>query len=362
MTYKETLFFIAKCLVINLDSTNNVLIENHLKSGNIDWDAIVKVSANHYVYPALYCNLKRANFLKYVPEDLIEHMIYITDLNRERNLKIINQAKEINELLVTNNITPIFFKGASYLLEELYEDIAERMLGDIDIIIDINDIYNANDILIKNGYAQKAILFSEHRHLPRLINSKRIAAVELHKDFLENPHKENFNLTTVKKSIVKFSGNNVSILGRTDKIAINIFSNQLTDNVFKKKTISLRSLYDFILLKKDIDQSTIIAKYPKYQKNINCYFEVLKFLIDAHFDINLIADKKTKSYLKKVSWFADNPKIHKKYIYLINSKIYLKSRFYIFLKSFSNKNDLQFVLSKIVSLDWYKKRFFGGYN
>ena len=29
-----------------------------LKINDIDWDAVVKVSTAHYVFPALYCNLK----------------------------------------------------------------------------------------------------------------------------------------------------------------------------------------------------------------------------------------------------------------------------------------------------------------
>jgi hypothetical protein len=33
-----------------------------LQSNNIGWDAVVKVSTAHYVFPALYCNMQRANF------------------------------------------------------------------------------------------------------------------------------------------------------------------------------------------------------------------------------------------------------------------------------------------------------------
>ena len=47
----------------------------------------MKVSTAHYVFPALYCNLKRANFLKYLPADLVEYMKFITNLNKERNTK-----------------------------------------------------------------------------------------------------------------------------------------------------------------------------------------------------------------------------------------------------------------------------------
>ena len=88
MNYKETLFFISKCLTISLEEKNREEIELILKTTNIDWDKVVKVSTSHYVFPAIYCNLKRADFLKYLPTDLVEYMKHITNLNRERNTRI----------------------------------------------------------------------------------------------------------------------------------------------------------------------------------------------------------------------------------------------------------------------------------
>ena len=104
MNYKETLYFIAKCLTISLEEKNRDEIEFVLKTSEIDWDAVVKVSTSHYVFPALYCNFKRADFLKYLPVDLVKYMKYITDLNRDRNVQIIQQAQKLNSLLLANNM------------------------------------------------------------------------------------------------------------------------------------------------------------------------------------------------------------------------------------------------------------------
>ena len=95
MSYKETLYFVAKCLTISLEDNNRQEIEKQLKSTSIDWDAVVKVSTSHYVFPALYCNLKRVDFLQYLPQDLVSYMEHITDINRERNKQIILQAIEL---------------------------------------------------------------------------------------------------------------------------------------------------------------------------------------------------------------------------------------------------------------------------
>ena len=149
MTYKETLFFVAKCLTINHEAHNKRIVEKMLQSKTVEWDEVVKLSTAHFVFPALYCNLKRAYFLSYLPEDLVDYMKYITELNRERNEEIIAQAKELNTLLLEHHITPIFLKGTGNLLEGLYEDIGERMVGDIDFIFSKEDYPEAIELFIE---------------------------------------------------------------------------------------------------------------------------------------------------------------------------------------------------------------------
>ena len=152
MKYKETLYFIAKCLTISLENENKQLIEKQLQYDKTDWDSIVRVSTANYVLPALYCNLKSVDFLKYLPHDLVAYMQYITNLNRERNKQIIKQAKELNKLLLANDIKPIFLKGTGNLLAGIYEDIGERMIGDIDLILSKKDYAKAITVLRDDGY------------------------------------------------------------------------------------------------------------------------------------------------------------------------------------------------------------------
>ena len=114
---------------------------------------MVKVSTAHYVFPALYCNLKRVDFLKYLPQELVSYMQHIANLNRDRNTQIIAQANELNSLLLANNITPIFLKGTGNLLAGIYDDIAERMVGDIDFIFSKEDYPKAITILREFGYS-----------------------------------------------------------------------------------------------------------------------------------------------------------------------------------------------------------------
>src|SRR5690606_21867416 len=193
--YKEALFFIGKCLTAHKDAQNKRSVERQLKNNHIDWDYLVRVSTSHYVFPALYCNLKSAGLLHYLPKDLVEYMKHITDLNRERNLQIIEEANEINTHLRAHNIKPIFLKGTGNLLEGLYDDIAERMVGDIDILVKKEECDRAFILLSDLGYTNKiSEVYDEYRHLPRIANDNKLAAVEIHWDMIGKKSKSfNYN-------------------------------------------------------------------------------------------------------------------------------------------------------------------------
>ena len=203
MTYKETLYFVAKCLTISLEHKNREEIEKQLQSNNIDWDAVIKVSTAHYVFPALYCNLKRADFLKYIPEDLVAYMEEITNLNRDRNTAIIQQARELNILLLANNITPIFLKGTGNLLAGIYDDIAERMVGDIDFIFSKEDYPKAIQLLRNFDYSEVNkydYYFPDGKHYRRLQKENNIAAIEIHSEMLAiEKYRKEFNYDFVEK-------------------------------------------------------------------------------------------------------------------------------------------------------------------
>ena len=61
--------------------------------------------------------------------------------------KLLHKPRELNTLLLANNITPIFLKGTGNLLAGIYDDIAERMVGDIDFIFSKEDYPKANPII-----------------------------------------------------------------------------------------------------------------------------------------------------------------------------------------------------------------------
>ena len=300
MTYKETLFFIGQSLTINHSTENKIAIEKLLKENSVDWDAVVKVSTGHFVFPALFCNLKRAHFLHYLSEELVNYMVHITDLNRERNQKIIAQAKEINELLLVNNITPIFLKGTGNLLEGLYEDIAERMVGDMDFIVSKEEYEKTIELLLNFGYEtvhKKEYFYPEFKHYPRIHkkDTKSIVAVEIHKELLTHKYAKEFNYEIVKNDTQNI--NNSTVLSDANQLNLTVIAKQINDSGNEYKTISLRNAYDVFLLSQKTTAKNAIAIFHKLHEPLNNFLAVCYEVMGKISSLEYTITNKTTLYL-----------------------------------------------------------------
>jgi hypothetical protein len=341
LNYKETLFFIAKCLRDE--------IEFMLKTTDVDWDAVVKVSTSQYVFPAIYCNFKRADFLKYLPADLVGYMKHITDLNRDRNTQIIQQAKDLNSLLLENGIRPVFLKGTGNLLEGLYEDIGERMVGDIDFLFSEKDFFKAIDILKKDNYNKLENgldNFPGFRHYLRLVKPANIAAVEIHKEVTIQKHRGEFNYKIISEDTQLI--NNFSVLNFENQLSLSIISSQINDYGFELKNFSLRNAYDVFLLSKKVDTKKAISKLTKLKNPLNCFLANCNLVFGDLESLEYHKTKEAENYLK-----AFNKSLYKSKSKLkINFKmikINLNRRFGIVCKSIFNSENREWLLNRIKS-------------
>ena len=329
-------------MTISLEDNNRQEIEKQLKSDTIDWDAVVKVSTAHYVFPALYCNLKRVDFLKHLPHELVSYMEHITDLNRERNQQILKQAQELNSLLLANNIRPIFLKGTGNLLAGIYEDIAERMVGDIDFIFSKEDYPKAIKVLIEFGYSCER-KYKYHcprtRHYPRLQKDNNIAAIEIHKKLLDiKKYVNEFNYGIVEKDSQIVNG--VTILSYANKLNLSIIANQINDYGFYYKTMALRNAYDVFLLSKKTSAKYAVNVFDKLTNPLNCF---LASCYEVFNRVDSLAYKNTKKSASYLNVF------HRQFISSKKTKRkHKRIRIYLFIKSRLN------VLYKVVVYKDYR--------
>jgi hypothetical protein len=357
LNYKETLYFIGKCLTISLEEKNRDEIEIILKTTDVDWDTVVKVSTSHFVFLAIYCNFKRVDFLKYLPADLVDYMKYITNLNRERNTQIIQEAKDLNSLLLANNITPIFLKGTGNLLVGIYDDIAERMVGDIDFIFSKEDYPKAITILREFGYSEVHRLKyynPETKHYRRLQKENNIAAIEIHKELLIEKYANEFNYSFVEKDIQVVNG--VSVLSYANKLNLSIIANQINDQGFYYKTIALRNACDVFLLSKKTNAKNALNTLNNLTNPLNCFLAACYEVFNAVDSLEYNNTKKVASYLSVFNSQFINPKATKRRHKRIKIYLSFKSRVNILYKSILYKEYRVWFFKRVTDKNWYNEK------
>jgi len=356
LNYKEILFFVAKCLTISLEDKNRQEIEKHLKLKSIDWDSVVKVSTAHYVFPSLYCNLHRSNFLHHLPEELVAYMKHITDLNRDRNTQILEQAQALNSLLLANNITPIFLKGTGNLLAGIYDDIAERMVGDIDFIFSKEDYPKAVTILKAFGYgnvSKNNYHFPEHKHYRRLQKEHSIAAIEIHKELLIEKYANEFNYPFVEKDIQVVHG--FRVLSYANKLNLSIIANQINDSGFYYKTMALRNAYDVFLLSKKTNAKDAVNALDKLTNPLNCFLAACYEVFNTVDSLAYNNTKKAASYLSVFNGqFSDRNKTKRRHN-RIKRYLFLKSRLIVPYKALFQKEYRIWLFKRFTDKNWYKE-------
>ena len=117
----------------------NALSQENNPINNIDYEKIEKIAVNHLCLPLVCAGLLRCSTK--VPELWKKHSIYVV-ANYYNNLSVQNKVLKI---LNENNIRCAVLKGIT--VSKCYPEPLYRPLGDIDILVDIENYDKAINIL-----------------------------------------------------------------------------------------------------------------------------------------------------------------------------------------------------------------------
>jgi len=330
MTYKQALYFIGSCLSLSHYPERKSQVLKQIQNTKFNWEKIVKISSGHMVLPALYLNLKQADLFSYLPTDLVHYFKEITLLNSDRNTAILKQITAINAILTSQKIEPVFLKGAAHLVENLYQNIGERMIGDIDLLIAPSKIEQAVTLLTEKGYflidKLGSIDTKASKHYPRLIHKDAITAVEIHWAVVLPSHKTSLNYQTIFKD--KLFINTFYVPSYKHQVLHNILNTQINDNGILYGKIMMRQMYDGFLLsfKPNVVETVKNYKYDFYKKAV--YIKLIQKIFktkNLYFKDTFLMNLMMRRYGLTIEF----PKINR----LVNSIIYLISRFLSYPKT-----------------------------
>jgi putative nucleotidyltransferase-like protein len=210
-----------------------------------DWEALISVADRHLLLPALWKSLCRAGLISELEPDVRDFLNEIYSLNAGRNSRIKSQATEVVDAFSRAGIASMLLKGAVFLFEAAAEDLGERMMLDLDVLVPERDLTRSISLLQELGYAAIGNQELAHHH-PPLVRQGDIASVEVHWRVCEDPNLLPAERVFSERMIVSAGSSRVSIPSPTHRIIHDLFHAAVQDGEFVGGVISLKALYDLI--------------------------------------------------------------------------------------------------------------------
>lgn len=320
MKNKEMLYFIGRSLAVDRVETRRNEIKQILEKKHFDWGRFVYLASNHRVLQLIYSKWRAANLLQYMPQELEEHIHEVYCLNQERNLAIIEQLDEVTHCLNKANISPVYLKGAANLIDHLYSNIGDRLLVDIDLLVSQNEISDAVAMLKANGYSnytgKKCV--ASPKHYPRLTKQDLGADVEVHFLAVSPQYSDDFNYDTIKQNWKSVDSRPYCyVLSDEDKLRLNFIHAHLNNGGYRKRLLSLRDLYDALVIGDRINLKAVIPTLG-YEREADTYFLMVKELFGLSDDFYVPRYRISHLYKRQFNFFLDH-------IFLFRVNRYLRS-------------------------------------
>jgi hypothetical protein len=113
-----------------------------------------------------------------------------------KNMLLQDELARLLKLFQLENIPVVILKGAA-LLGDIYHDISLRPMVDLDILVPINNLDRAEQIVLREGYSCPVSTWIQEntrkngQHIPYLVNPEKKVVLEIHHHIVgpESPYR-----------------------------------------------------------------------------------------------------------------------------------------------------------------------------
>lgn len=309
---------------------------------DVNLSIFTKIASSHLIIPLIYSKIKDKNIANLFPSDFIKYYKEIYKINKARNIKMIEEIKHLTTKLNDSKIEYMLIKGSALIMGKYYNDLGERMVGDIDFIIDKKNSEKLKKLLAEMNYNEKKKQFFKFRHLPRRVHKKKLFAIEPHIKLVNGSHELNDIIDFKEK--VKVNG--AYITKNEIMFLNNIYSFQINDKGYRFLNYSFKNLYDTIQItnkdknfRKDLfNRDRYTRRYFKIIDNLNIFNQKFISKTDVHTSFLIYYKENFKSlfiiYVKILNFkskLLDIPIQLKTFLLNKDYRKYLKNKFKIYL-------------------------------
>ncbi len=276
MTNKELFYFMGQCLTLGNHTEKDQAVIQIIQQEKVDWSRFVAMGSNHLILPSLYLRFKAHGILSDLPVELSEHLKMVYELNYQRNITILEQINRINRLLAIVNIVPVYLKGAGNLLDQLYNDVGERIMGDIDLLVSDKEFTWVVRLLKKEGYdTQKPYNQynqSHIKHFPRLIHPNEPVGIEVHRCPVEVSLSSHFNYEMIRpRAKLLKTEPPCYVLSDKHNVILNFMHGFMANDVRLMHVVSFRNMIDLYYLSFRVDIYKVLSRLPRYASQALIY-------------------------------------------------------------------------------------------
>lgn len=283
MNNKELFYFIGKCLALDDHPELSDEIIQKTQSEAVNWEYFVNLCSGHLILPAIYLKFQNHHIIEHLPQELSEFLKEIYELNFERNRQILVQLHSITTILNGHDIYPIYLKGTAHLLDHLYKDQGERMIGDIDFLVAEKDYLRTIEIMKSEGYSTYSPVYVDVqtlKHYPCLSKPGEVTPIEIHRIPVAGKFNSWFNSEIIdleKKQVSALPG--CFVLSDQHMIIHNFIHSQLGHKGHLNGIVSFRDLYDLALLSKKLNIQQALNQIKDKSKAIAYFVFAQKVLL-----------------------------------------------------------------------------------
>jgi hypothetical protein len=222
---------------------------------DMDWELIVRLASEHMASPAVWRAVANAAA---APQEVKAYFAAIHHMNARRNQMILEGLEELLARFDQFRIKYVLLKGGASVASGLYDDPAERMLTDIDVLVATEQIKQAETALRSNGYkdatpiqtGSRRWFRSANHHLPPLVPPTGGFSIELHTSLV--PWKKFSSLLPPaaileRAFVVQWNGRSIFVPHPTDCLFHNIVHSQLIDDLSYCWMIELRQMRELAM-------------------------------------------------------------------------------------------------------------------
>ncbi len=358
MTRRQTYYLIARTLALDIHPERAAEILKNLPAKETHWQRLVKTGSDNMVLPSLYLALQRHNLLQQLPGELQQYLQYVLDLNRERNTHVIRLAGEVRDLMKAAQIPCLFMKGTGNILDGLYADVGERMVYDIDVLVPEDKMLAAAHLLEGQGYnTQKKFnprALDSTMHYPILLREDQVAGVEIHRMPVQYLYRKSFHAQTIfENALESKSDKGFLLMNYSDRIIHNFLHAQLMHSGHYNGRVSLRDLYDLLLLSRQADTVDTLKRFGHYRGKSAAYVKLMHKVFGLELPAELSVTRRGNFFLwrhervmkmggKRLKWYLIIIMALQKYVVLPARVLW-------------NRQARNYVFSRLLDPAWYAR-------